>query len=167
MMPEFSVCQVGWCQGRGWRLWVPWSLHLILCNGCSRTRSLVWVLPAKQRFPNLVVPQNSCCFSCYIMSNSFATPWTVEGQVPLSTGFPRQEYWSGLPFPPPGDLPNSGIEPGSPALVGRFFTIWATREEVQNMESVLKTWQETNWWKKKNKNLGKVKKIRSLYLNSM
>ena len=46
----------------------------------------------------------------------FVTPWTVAHQVPLSMGFSRQEYWSGLPFPSPGDLPNLGIEPGSPAL---------------------------------------------------
>ena len=46
----------------------------------------------------------------------FATSWTVVHQAPPSTGFSRQEYWSGLPFPSPGDLPNSGIEPGSPAL---------------------------------------------------
>ena len=50
------------------------------------------------------------------MSNFFTTPWTVAGQAPLSIGFPRQEYWHGLPFPSPGDLPNPGIEPGSPAL---------------------------------------------------
>ena len=46
----------------------------------------------------------------------FATPWTVAYQPPLSMGFSRQGYWSGLPFPSPGDLPNPGIEPGSPAL---------------------------------------------------
>ena len=46
----------------------------------------------------------------------FATPWTVARQDPLSMGFSRQEYWSGLPFPSPWDLPNPGIEPGSPAL---------------------------------------------------
>ena len=45
-----------------------------------------------------------------------ATPWTVAYQAPLSMGFSRQEYWSGLPFPSPGDLPDPGIEPGSPAL---------------------------------------------------
>ena len=42
--------------------------------------------------------------------------WAVACQAPLSLGFPRQEYWSGLPFPSPGDLPNPGIEPRSPAL---------------------------------------------------
>ena len=46
----------------------------------------------------------------------FATPWTVAYQAPPSMGFPRQGCWSGLPFPSPGDLPNPGIEPGSPAL---------------------------------------------------
>ena len=54
----------------------------------------------------------------------FATPWTVAYQAPPSMVFSRQEYWSGLPFPSPGDLPDAGIEPRSPA-----FTIWATREE--------------------------------------
>ena len=46
----------------------------------------------------------------------FATPWTVAHQVPPSMGFSSKEYWSGLPFPSPGDLPDPGIEPGSPAL---------------------------------------------------
>ena len=45
----------------------------------------------------------------------FATVWTVAYQAPLSMGFSRQEYWGGLPFPSPGDLPDPGIEPGSPA----------------------------------------------------
>ena len=46
----------------------------------------------------------------------FATPWAIGYQAPLSMGLTRQEYWSGLPFPSPGDLPNTGIELGSPAL---------------------------------------------------
>ena len=46
----------------------------------------------------------------------FATPWTLVYQAPPSMGFSRQEYWSELSFPSPGDLPNPGIEPGSPAL---------------------------------------------------
>ena len=56
------------------------------------------------------------------MSESFVTLWTVAHQAPLSMGFPRQEYWSELPFLSPGDLPNPGTEPSSPALAGRFFT---------------------------------------------
>ena len=51
----------------------------------------------------------------------FATTWTVAHQGPLSLGFSRQEYWSGLPFPSPGDLPDPGIEHTSPELAGRFF----------------------------------------------
>ena len=46
----------------------------------------------------------------------FATPWTVAHQAPLSMGFSRQEYWNGLPFPSPANLPDPGIEPRSPAL---------------------------------------------------
>ena len=63
------------------------------------------------------------------------TSWTVTHQTPLSMGFSRQDYWSGLPCPLPGDLPDPGIVPMSlvsPALVGRFFTIsapWEARKE--------------------------------------
>ena len=60
-----------------------------------------------------------------VMSDSFTTPWTVAHQAPPSMGFPRQEYWSELPFPSPGDLLDPGIRPESPAsprLAGGFFT---------------------------------------------
>ena len=57
-----------------------------------------------------------------------AAPWTVAHQAPLSLGFSRQEYWRGLPFPSPGDLPDPATEPGVSRIAGRFFTIWATRE---------------------------------------
>ena len=56
------------------------------------------------------------------MSDSFGTPWTVACQAPLSMGFPRQGYWSGLPFPSLGDLHDPGIQPMPPALASRFFT---------------------------------------------
>ena len=52
----------------------------------------------------------------------FATPWTVARQALLSMGFLRQEYWSGLPFPSPGDPPDPKVKPKSPTLVGGFFT---------------------------------------------
>ena len=61
-------------------------------------------------------------FSCVQI---FATPWTVARQTPLSMAFSRKEYWSGLPCPPSGNLPDSGIEPASltsPAWASRFFT---------------------------------------------
>ena len=73
-----------------------------------------------------------CCFSRQVMSNSFATPWALAGQASLSMGFPRREYWSGLPFPSLGDLPNSRIESVSPALAGGFFTAEPTREALMN-----------------------------------
>ena len=66
-----------------------------------------------------------CVLSHFSHVWRFATPWTVACQAPLSMGFSRQEYWNGLPCPPPGDLPNPGIKPvspTSPALAGRFFT---------------------------------------------
>ena len=60
-------------------------------------------------------------FPCYVgllavLYPALTTPWTIAHQAPLSMGFSRQQYWSGLPFPPPGDLPNPGNKPGSPAL---------------------------------------------------
>ena len=66
-----------------------------------------------------------------LQSCPFVTLWTVAHQAPLSMGFSKQEYWSGLPCPPPGDLPDPGIEPMSLmsfALAGRFFTISTTWE---------------------------------------
>ena len=65
--------------------------------------------------------------------SDYAIPWAVAHQSPLSMGFSRQEYWSGLPCPPPGDLPQPGTEPTSlvsPALGGRFFTTSATWETL-------------------------------------
>ena len=81
------------------RFWCPvllpsWSLWLWMCV-CAQSLSHVQLL---------------------------VTPWTVACQSPLSMGFPRQEYWSGLPFPPLRHLVNPGIEPASPALAGRYFT---------------------------------------------
>ena len=72
-------------------------------------------------------------FTCFVCGCSvvsdFVTPWTVARQAPLSMGFSRQEYWSGLPFPSPGDLPDPGMEPmslRSPALAVQFFTSSST-----------------------------------------
>ena len=60
-----------------------------------------------------------------VVSDS-AIPWTVAPQAPLSMEFSRQEYWSGFPCPPPGDLPKPGVKPLSPALAGGFFATSAT-----------------------------------------
>ena len=71
----------------------------------------------------------------------FATPWTVTYQAPQSMGFSRQEYWSGLPFPSPGDLPNPGIEPGSLALQTD-----ALPSEPQNLPARQETWVWSLGW---------------------
>ena len=60
---------------------------------------------------------NLLSFSHKVMSDSLSTSWTVIHQAPLSMEFSRREYWNGLPFPSPGDIPGSEIEPVSPALV--------------------------------------------------
>ena len=82
----------------------------------------------------------------------FVTPWTVAHQAPLSMGFSRQEYWSGLPFPSPGYLPGPGIEPRSPALQADALTSeplgkpckdydyslkWSNRQEIKHYEEQL------------------------------
>ena len=66
----------------------------------------------------------------------FATPWTVALQAPLSMGFSRQEYWSGLPFPSPGDLPNPGIEPGPPAFQADTLTSEPPGKPKENVVNV-------------------------------
>ena len=82
----------------------------------------------------------------------FVTPWTVAPQAPLSMGFPRQEYWSGWPFPPPGELPNPGVEPTSPVspvLAGRFFTTEPPGKPYVLLSSLLNNMFNIalhNWW---------------------
>ena len=111
-----------WEGGAGWGIHVnPWLIHvnvwqnplqyckvislqLIKINGKKRKKK-------KQSYP--LVKSESVNHS--VISDP-VTPWTVAHQTPLSMAFFRQEYWSGLPFPSPGDLPNPGIKPRSPAL---------------------------------------------------
>ena len=79
----------------------------------------------------------ACSLSCFKIALLFATLWTIAHQVPLSMGFSRQKYQSGLPCPSLGDLPDPGIEPASltsPALAGRFFTTSATWEALVKVE---------------------------------
>ena len=78
--------------------------------------------------------------SCFSRVQRFVTPWTVAHQAPLSMGFSRQEYWGELPCPPPGDLPDPGIEPKSlmpSALAGEFFTTGVTWEPFESYCSPL------------------------------
>ena len=76
----------------------------------------------KTTHPVQAPAQSRCCLVAKSL-RLFATPWTVGHQAPLSMGFPRQKYCSGLPFPSPGDLLDPGIEPESPALAAGFFTL--------------------------------------------
>ena len=76
----------------------------------------------------------------------FATPWTVAYQAPPSMGFSRQEFWSGLPFPSSGDLPNSGIEPGSPTFQGDALTSETPGKLVKNLPAMLETWVRSLGW---------------------
>ena len=72
-----------------------------------------------------------------VVSNSFAIPSTGAHQAPLSMRFPRREYWSGLPFPSPGDLSHPGIKPMSLALACRFFTIEPPgKPTIENTEGI-------------------------------
>ena len=71
--------------------------------------------------PEAVPDLGASSGACSVVSDS-VTPWTAAHQAPLSMGFSRQEHWSVLPFPSPGDFPNPGIEPVSPALAGKFLT---------------------------------------------
>ena len=77
----------------------------------------------------------TCVLSCFSHVQFFMTQWTVANQAPLSMEFSRQEYWNGLPCPPPGDLSDPGIKPASlmsPALAGGFFTSSTTWEGRKN-----------------------------------
>ena len=93
-------------------------------SGCSQDWEEGQLCPSKLTLPHTVFPQypreGGSMAQDEMKSLSrvqlFVIPWTVAYQAPSSMGFSRQEYWSGLPFPSPGDLPNPGIEPGSPAL---------------------------------------------------
>ena len=79
-------------------------------------------LPGMQTSTAVTVTQHcACMLSHSVVSDSLATPRTVARQAPLFTGFSRQGYWSVLPCPPPGDLPDPEIEPTNLEFLGRFF----------------------------------------------
>ena len=83
--------------------------------------------------------------SCFSRVQLFATLWTIARQAPLSTGFSRHEYWSGLPCPPPGDLPNPGTEPTSYiSFIGRQVLVTSAIWEAPMMVSVSTKNKQTN-----------------------
>ena len=102
-----------------------------------RSRSVCWDSPASERTTEITAESLSCV-------RLFVAPWPVARQAPLSTGFPRQEHWSELPFPPPRDLPNPGIKPTSPmspALAGRFLTTVPPRKPMLLLRNKQITWE--------------------------
>ena len=126
-----------------WRLFLTHSTFFLFCLSHTLPSNKMMQLCLNLCFPRgLSLPpvhhglcSLSCGCACVLSRFShvwlFATPWTVALQAPLSMGFPRQEYWSGLLCPPPGDLPDPGLKPTSlmsPALAGRFSTTCATWE---------------------------------------
>ena len=92
-----------------------WSCHSCPSWLCLCPSSPCWA-PWRQCNKVLVLEGDTCMYQLLSCVRLFVTPWTVARQAPLSMGFSRQEYWSGLPYPSPEDLPNARTEPWSPAL---------------------------------------------------
>ena len=110
-----------------WKTQAPWLCPLSQTSAFSKhDLDLCWIInhlltylmfffKLIQLFQNMKYGRKEGSVSCSVVSDS-AIPWSVPHQAPLSMGFSRQEYWSRLSFSSPGDLPNPGIEPGSPVL---------------------------------------------------
>ena len=98
-------CVPKWCQA----LWKADASQCIALND-KKFRSICYNMS--------LIDLICCCLVAELCPTLFRPPWTAVCQLPLSMGFPRQEHWSGLPFPSPGGLPDPRIEPVSPALVG-------------------------------------------------
>ena len=110
---------------------------LKFCGCWSIQPSPDWVWPTHIREGNLLYSKVCVCACVHVCVASVtldsATLWTGTCQAPLSTGFSRYEDWSGVPCPPLGDLPNSGIKPPSPSLAGGFFTTSTMWEAHSNL----------------------------------
>ena len=131
-----------WLRPTGYQyLSVKWQVPLsagasisLVRNGKNRSRQWVFLKAKHVHFKDGALCSSVyfvCVLSCFSCVWLFVTPWTVAHQAPLSMEWTdsKQEYWSWLPFPSPGDLPNPRIEPEpltSPALAGGFFTTSAT-----------------------------------------
>ena len=109
--------------------------HIVIAQLIFWGTAILWciILHPQQQYTKVLIslhPHHNVPFSAFLIitilvllllsrfshPRLFATPWTAACQAPLSMGFSRQEYWSGYPFPSPGDLPNPGIKPRSPTL---------------------------------------------------
>ena len=123
-----------WGDAKGRRLWMSHLQtrvctleHSLVLGQVSKTAPAILGHRAGKRHEHWPSVTSLC--AC-VLSRVwlFATPWAVACQASLSMGFPRQEYLSGLPSLSPGDLPDPGIEPVSPALAGGFVTAWAIQK---------------------------------------
>ena len=102
------------CHSLAYRCITPVSVYI--CASCSPNGCVfLFKFPLSIRIP-VILDSSSSCLVAKLCPNLLWPPWTVTSQGSLSKGFPRREYWSGLPFYFPGDLPNPGIKPRSPAL---------------------------------------------------
>ena len=112
-------------EGLGWGAWRWWREAVVGSQATSQCLCVCERACARV-FRQPVYITVCVCVQAWAQSLSrvrlFVTPWIIACQAPLSMGFPREEYWSGLPFHSPGDLLDPGIESVSPALVGKFFT---------------------------------------------
>ena len=132
-----------WQNTTGWLAWLAYKKQKFISHslGCWKSKIRVAAWPSENPLPGHKPVYSHdwrgsralwglfsvciCLCACSVTSSPFATPWTAAHQAPLSMEFSRQEHWSWLPFPSPGDLSNPGIEPrslASPALAGGFFT---------------------------------------------
>ena len=93
----------------------------------------------------LCIIPSLCCAQSQGCVHLSAAPWTVACQALLSMEFSRQKYWSGLSFPSPGDLPDPGIKPVSPALAGGFFTTSTTWYSLEKCSSTLQQLAYRGW----------------------
>ena len=126
---QWSLCEMGWQYLSYTFLW-GWK-RLRICKGlgvephnrwCKVLALLLCGFTNNYFNPTFIyINVCRCCVSHLSRVRFFSTPWTVAHQAPLSMEFPRQEHWSGLPFPSPGDLPVPRIKPVFHALAGGFF----------------------------------------------
>ena len=137
---EMCICPFSVLRNRSCR-WLPCYCH----NESQLSRKAGKYVQASSLLWNWKLWMNNWCVCALSLSNVwfFVIPLRVAHQAPLAMGFPRQEYWRGLPFPSPGDLPDPGIEPKSPASAGGFFST----EPLITREMQSKVWWEiTSYW---------------------
>ena len=129
--PQMLHANKKWGGGRSWsNMWVRFHLYVPLHIPVHRGISVIRRSPeGQEEFALVYHICSQVNFGCVLsqLCLTLVTPWNVAHQAPLSMGFPRQEYWSELPFPSPGGLPDPGIKPtssASPAWADGFFTTW-------------------------------------------